>query len=150
MRRMVLYIIVLLALMAFPAERTNVGRLLPVEAVRVSQSVGHVEIETDTGNIGVGENLEEAYLDLKERASGEIFLDTADYLILSGAEDRILGELNRYIKERIRVCRAEGSLDLEAAAQYLAVHRLQYRLKDIISVAETELLTQMESGFCLS
>ena len=149
MKRCILYIVILLAMLMIPAEGSDVGRLLPVEVFAVDQRAGTVRIETDTGNVGTGSDLEAAYQDLCQSASAEIFLNTADNLILSGDAAQLVGQLRQYLKPNIRVCRSEGGIDLAEVGEYLSIHVPDYCLKDIDKVTEMVILTQTEKGFCL-
>lgn len=148
MRRL-LYIIVVLVLLAVPVRRSDVGSLLPVEAVMVDYKRGKVTITTDTGNVGAGEDLQQAYLDLKENASKQIYLDTADYLILEGDAIQLAEELGDYLKPGIRVCESNGKIDAEEAVQYLAAHTPACRLRDLLDGANTEILSKTSRGFQL-
>ena len=150
MKRYILYIVVLLAMLAVPAQRNDVGRLLPVEVIAVYQDVGGVRIETDTGNVGTGRDLESAYRNLKGTAAGEIFLDTADYLILYGEAKQLSEKLREYLKLGIRVCAGEGEIDLVEASEYLSVHIPNMRLKDENIASRLAVLTRKETGYCLS
>ena len=65
-----------------PHPARDVAMLEPVQAVYIYQKHGTLCIETDTGASGSGNTLTEAAADLKSSASGEIFLDTAEFLLL--------------------------------------------------------------------
>lgn len=148
MRRL-LYIIVLAALLAVPVHPTDVGNMLPVELVMVYAKGSGVEIRTDTGNRGVGRSLQEAAADLKESASEELFLDTADYLILSGngvPPDQLKG----IFKDRIYVCRGSRDIDLSKAARYLSEHTPKHRLKDMEWGIMLSEIRKTDNGFTLS
>lgn len=149
MKKYILYIGILAALLAVPAEKSDVGRLLPVEAISIYKGEGTVRIETDTGNVGTGEDLEMAYQDLCRSAPAEIFLDTADYLILRGEGAELIEQLRWYLKPGIRVCGSGETVDLASAAEYLSIHVPGKRLKDIHTGTGLEVLTQTETGFWL-
>jgi hypothetical protein len=61
-----------------PFEATDVAQLKPVEVIRVSTFAGGVLVETDTGDSGVGRDIERAIADLKQTTDGDVFLDTVD------------------------------------------------------------------------
>ena len=76
---------ILLILLAFwlpPGQGKDAAELIPVEVVRVAIQDGQVQIETDTGQTGTGGNWAEAVEKLRAGAAGEIFLDTADVLLV--------------------------------------------------------------------
>ena len=141
MKRSLICIAVLVLSLLVPEYRTDVGKLIPVNLIYIYEEEG-VVLETDTGNEGRGDTLEEAIRDLKETASGEIFLDTADYL-LTESEDLAL-IMTEYLNGSVRVCITEESLDLEQAAEYLQVHRPKGKLKTAKEEGIREQLTETE------
>ena len=109
---------------------TDVAKLQPVEVVRVSNCGDTVVIETDTGSSGAGENVASALAALKQTAQGIVFLDTAEYLIVSeNMVDRI-HELEAYLRPGCSICREKGNTDLKKAASFLMVHDPNVTLKD--------------------
>lgn len=147
--RKILYIIVLLGLIAVPAERSDIGNLLPIEVISIYKDEQGIQIQTDTGNVGSGVDLEEAYHNLKESASGDIYLDTADYLILMGNARELTPLLTVYLKESVRVCQGEGQLQITEVAPYLSTHSPEIRLRDMNTKSELQILRQTEAGFLL-
>ena len=107
------------ALLWNPAEPRDVGKLIPVELVQLSRDWDGVTVRTDTGNRGWGENLEEAMEDLKRKASGEIFLETAEYVLLTGDMLESIPALLGYFRPGTQVYEAPVLEDLEDAAAYL-------------------------------
>lgn len=129
MKRGILYLVILAAVILCPEQGTDVGSLLPVEVLRLQKQEGYVVIETDTGSAGFGETLEAAIQNLKHTASGELYLDTAAFLIVSEESENLLEQIRAYVRPSIRICRGEGRIDLEDAAAYLSVHKPSVRLK---------------------
>ena len=107
------------ALLWNPAEPRDVGKLIPVELVQLSRDRDGVTVRTDTGNKGWGENLEEAMEDLKRKASGEIFLESAEYVLLTGDMLESIPALPGYFRPGTQVYEAPVLEDLEGAAAYL-------------------------------
>ena len=66
-----------------PHPARDIARLEPVRAVYLYMERGRLCIETDTGDSGSGADLAEATADLRSRADGEIFPDTAEFLLLA-------------------------------------------------------------------
>lgn len=122
MKRIIIYILVTVLALLVPENGTDVGKLQPVELVFLSIEDGQIVLETDTGGWGQSETLNGALENLKETTAGVIFLDTADYLLVTQNAEYLLGEMEGYVKPRIRVCRAEQGIDLVEAARYLGVH----------------------------
>ena len=145
MKRIIIYIALLAAALAFPGERTDVGKLKPVGLVQLYKEDDMIVIVTDTGDSGVGKTAQSAFENLEATTSGIIFLDTADYLLLSvSAIDEAEG-LEMYLKPSVRVCFAQKDVDPMAAAEYLEVHRPAVQLRDRESLANAETLLQ-ENG----
>ena len=63
-------------------------------------------------------------------AFGQVFLDTAEYLLISPEALRWLPELSELLRSSCQVCLADGVADLAAATEYLAVHEPGYTLGD--------------------
>lgn len=108
---------------------TDISRLDPVEVIRVTVEDG-VTIETDTGAVGIGSDLENAVADLHASSPKTVFLDTAQYLILSGDWERYLPALTDLLRPACRVCVGQGEMDLSEAAAYLDTHSSETRLID--------------------
>lgn len=100
----------------------DIGTLQPVEVVRLSCVRGQVCMETDTGDIGVGEDMKAALEDMKRSAVGEIFLDTADYLVISPTCIELLPAMNDYLRPSCAVCMEEGETNMEQVGKYLQQH----------------------------
>ena len=130
MKRMLLYIGILAALLAVPVERLDVGKLHPVQVVSVSKENGWVVIQTDTGDRGIGETGEQALKNMEETTSGVIYLDTAEYLLLSKDAEDALTQLRTALKPKTGICYAEEGIDLKEAGKFLSAHAELPRLKE--------------------
>ena len=104
-----------------PHPARDIADLKPVRAVYIHMEGRTLHIETDTGDSGSGPDLAEASADLRSKADGEIFLDTAEFLILD-PEVPITGEIFALLRPDCRVTFTDASPDLEKAAAYLAQH----------------------------
>lgn len=140
MKRFILYIMVLAAVLGLPAEGIDVGQLQPVELVSISKVRSEVVLETDTGDMGRGETVAEAFSDLKATTSGEVFLDTADYLLVKKGAEELVPELSAFLRKAVRLCWQEGETDLEAAAVYLRTHTPAATLKTFAKTGMMEVL----------
>lgn len=117
---------ILLALGAMlwnPAEPKDMGKLIPVELVQLFRENGGVAVRTDTGNTGWGENLEEAMLDLKQKATGEIFLETAEYVLLTEDMEASIPALQAFFRPGTQVYEAPILEDLEGTTAYLGQNK---------------------------
>ena len=125
--------VLVVALILTRAEHTgsSINDLEPVETVLVTIKEGNVVLQTDTGAKGVGNNLEKAIENLHSSASGVVFLDTAQNLLVSSQTEELLVELIRWIRPAAHVCLIREDLDLTEVTGYLRVHPPKVQLKDI-------------------
>ena len=93
-------------------------------------------MKTDTGDAGWGLSVDQAVRKLKETTPGEIYLDTADYLLLEEGTEEYLLVLKAYLKGGTRVAYAMEDVDLGEAAAYLRIHRPSERLKNTVKPQE--------------
>ena len=105
-----------------PHPARDVAKLEPVQAVYIYQKNGTLCIETDTGAAGSGKTLTEAAADLKASASGEIFLDTAEFLLID-PEVTITTDFHTLLRPTCGVTFTHATPDLQAAADYLTIHQ---------------------------
>lgn len=130
--RMLIYICILALLLLAPVERLDVAKLEPVQTVAVSISQQQILIETDTENCGQGSTISEAIADLEENTPGVIYLDTAQYLLLTKEASRYWKDLETYMRPSVRVSLWDGAGDVETAAKYLDVRKDLPKLKDLV------------------
>lgn len=125
MKRPVIYagVAALLLLLRFPFQKSDVGQLQPVEVLSVSIRNGVVVMETDTQDMGLGQTLEEALSDLEKTTAGDVFLDTADYILVTAESEYLLPQLAENMRPGCALCVTAGEIDLTAAAKYLANHK---------------------------
>ena len=147
MKRMVIYIGILASVLAVPIRPSNVGELLPVQVVAVYEEQGQTVLETDTGNRGVGENAVEALANMKAIALGNIYLDTAEYLLIGKNAQKGAEALRQVLKGTVQVCTLEEPADLSAAAQYLDVHGELPKLRAWKEGSELPVLRPLEDSF---
>ena len=129
MKRIIIYIGILAALLAAPAKPLNIGELLPVQVVSIYKENDWAIIETDTENKGIGGTTQQALHNLKETASGIIYLDTAEYLLMTEDAEASVEELRQELKPSVKLCMAAEPVDLAEAAKYLKVHGELPKLK---------------------
>lgn len=101
---------------------TNIDWLEPAELVRVTVEDDVVAIETDTGAQGYGQDLDTAIGNLQLSSASEVFLDTAEYLVVDETAVELLPELWEILRPSCKVCIAGGQIDLAEAAEYLCGH----------------------------
>lgn len=122
MKRILLYISAL-GLLLLADRGTDIGRLRPVEVVQLTEQKGILILETDTGDRGWGLTVEQAVSKLKETTPGQIYLDTANFLLMEEGTEDFLPQLRSYLKKRTKMVYTPEDMDLKDAAAYLQVHK---------------------------
>ena len=131
MKRWCLYLGALLLVGAIsPFAGTDVGQLQPVQLVMVTVGQGAVEITTDTGDLGRGATVQEAFSDMQQTSPKKIFVETAEYLLINRAAEAMLPDITNILRPSCAVCLAEEKLDLLAAAEFLNNHLPELTLQD--------------------
>lgn len=131
MKRWLWYLAVIVAVAALSgksASGTDVGKLNPVQAVRVYSIEDRIVIETDAENFGIGNTLNAALDDMKQTVPSEVFLDTADYLILSPSCQPLLPALMEHLRPSCAVCLEQGQTDVTQVGAFLEIHKPQVTL----------------------
>ena len=120
--RRILYSMISAALFFAPVERMDVAKLLPIQAVAVYMDGDFVVLETDTENIGRGTDVAHALEDLKKNTPAVVYLDTAEFLLVSpGATDCVV-ELKHYLKPSVKVYVCDGAGRVKEKAKYVDIH----------------------------
>lgn len=131
MKRWCLYLGALLLVGAIsPFAGTDVGQLQPVQLVMVTVGQGAVEITTDTGDLGRGATVQEAFSDMQQTSPKKIFVETAEYLLINRAAEAMLPDITNILRPSCAVCLAEEKPDLMAAAEFLNNHLPELTLQD--------------------
>lgn len=129
MKRVFIYIILLVAVLLIPAQRMDIAGLRPVQTVSVTRSAEGICILTDTDDMGQGSDVRSALEDLKATSPGYIYLDTADYLLVQEAVQEEALELKEYMSKAVRVYRVVGQPDLKKVSEFLQIHAGGLKLK---------------------
>lgn len=150
MKRIIIYIGVLAAVLMAPVKGSDVGTLKPVEVVLICKEKNDIIIETDTGDWGKGDDAKAALQNLKDTTAGHVYLDTAEYLIITEETQEVVEEIRPVLKKSLQMCYADGKIDLIAAAKFLPVHGKLIRLKDWKTGVELRKLTCIDERLKLS
>jgi len=121
-RRCILYIIIAAAVLTIPVDRADVADLHPVQTVALYVTAEGCRIETDTGDLGRGKTVDDAYRDLLRSTPGVIYLDTADFLLVSENAQNQIPEIGKYLKKGVRCCVVAGKCNLMEVSKFLSVH----------------------------
>jgi len=149
MKKIILYSLLLAAALLFPVQGTDVGKLLPVELLQLYKEAETVVIASDAGAAGVGTTVEEAIRNMKATATGNVYLDTADFLLISNLNPEEVGVLKEILKPTIRVCKMDAPMDPKKAAEFLRVHKPQQHLKEWTGENHVQLLSEENGRFIL-
>ena len=125
-------------LLRLPHPARDIARLEPVRAVYLYMEQGLTTLETDTGTTCTGADLESAYAALKTNADREIFLDTAQFLILD-PHVTITDDFYELLRPTTRVVFSNEKPNLETVSDYLTLHR------PVLTLAK---LRATNSAFC--
>ena len=128
--RMVIYIVILAILFFVPLERADVAKLLPIEAVAVYMDAGDVVFETDTEHKGRGVDVTKAIENLKENTPAVVYLDTAEFLMVSEEALSEMNALQNYLKPSVKVFVGNAMGKVKQTAKYLEIHGSLPKLKD--------------------
>lgn len=129
-----------------PFSGDDVARLQPVEVIQVHAFKSGIQVLTDTGDFGVGATLEEAFADLKKVSPGKIFLETAEYVLVTPGAEELLLELSEYLRAGCGVCQAEGEVDLREVARYFTVHPPKVTLGDCRAEGQSPQILLAQEG----
>ena len=128
-----LYAAALLALgllTRLPHPARDIAKLEPVQLVYIYKEMDHLCIETDTDHRGAGRDILEAAADLRSKADGEIFLETAEFLLLE--EDvTVTADFFTLLRPGAGVVYTRERPDLTAAAEYLSIHSPEHTLREL-------------------
>lgn len=122
MKRLLWYLTAVAAVLFLSGAESagmDIGKLQPVQVVLVAEESGTVLVSADTGEWGSGEDLAQAMKDLQTTSSLEVFLETADYLLISPNCEDLLPSMKDYLRPSCVVCVVEGQPDLMQVGQFL-------------------------------
>ena len=118
--RKIAYAVILSLLLLAPVKRLDVANLQPVQTVALYTEPGAVVLETDTHNIGRGATVADAVADLEKNTPGVIYLDTAEYLLISKDANNYVRSLRDYLNSSVRISNWKRGMAVDLAAKYLA------------------------------
>ena len=128
--RVLLYIVILGLLFLAPVQRLDVAELEPVQTVAMDYRRNAVVLETDTGNRGIGKDVESAMKDLREKTPGVIYLDTAEYLLITESAAAFVEDLQDHLSTAVRVSLWDGEGSVKGADKYLSAREDLPKIED--------------------
>ena len=147
MRRTILYIGILAALFFVPVEQMEVGKLIPVQVVSIYKEDANYVIETDTENKGLGSTAQAALQNLKDTADGTIYLDTAQYLLITQDTRDAVEILRKHLKPSVEMSAMETPVKVKEVAQFLESHGRLPKLKQWKMHKELPVLSIFEDSY---
>lgn len=142
----ILYTIIVAITVAFAPHGTDVGKLQPIEIIKVSKENNLVMIETDTGDSGKGVTFPQALQNMKEMSTGIVIAETAEYLLLEQGAEAYLEEIKHELKGNVKVCRIQGEADYVSVSEYLNIHSPKETLERVNAHEIEEILVIEDSG----
>lgn len=130
MKRIILYCILLAAACMIPVNRMDISNLEPIQAVKMSLQEGNILLQTDTGDVGIGKNVNEALSNMKQASEGIVYLDTAQFLTVSKDAQEYIGHMKEFLKGKVKVCIWDQNGNLEDVAKYMRAHKFGVSLKE--------------------
>ncbi len=130
MKRIILYGIILVGIFLIPVQPNDISDLEPIEVVYLSKENETVTLQTDTKDIGTGQSVREALEDMKNKSSGIVYLDTAEYLLVSEDSVEQISDMKPYLHHSVRVSIWEGEGDISEAGRYMRAHNYGCKLKN--------------------
>lgn len=129
MKRWLVYLAVLVMCGTSANRGMDIGELAPVEVVWLTENAGIVYLKTDTADVGRGEDVQSALRNMNATSSGNILLETADYLIVEQGREDLIAQVYDLLRPSCKVCVARSMPDMEFMATFLATHEPQITLR---------------------
>ena len=150
MKRALIYIGIVLSLFWVPVEGADLEKMHPVEVVQLYREGEIVVLRTDTEDMGIGTTVVAALENLQDTTPGFIYLDTAQYLILTEDTAQDVEMLRPYMKKSLQMCYGEKGTDLTLAAEFLPAHGRLPQLRHYQPGMDLPKLTVLEKRLKLS
>lgn len=128
MNKIIFYMLILLIALRIPVQKMDISNLEPIQAVGIHKTEDQYVITTDTQATGRGETVKHAVDSMKQKCEKIVYLDTAQYLLVSEECRAIVSEISESLKNNVKVAIWDGEEDLEKAAQYMQSHGIGVKI----------------------
>ena len=134
----VIWILILLlflgALKLLPFHGKELAGLLPVKTVIITRSCAEYTVDVGAGVQAVGKTLSEALEALQEETPVEVFLQTAEQVVLTEPDEtavKAVAETDAF-RPAAGICRVpKGAADVDALSRYLQAHPAHETILDL-------------------
>ena len=122
--------VALTVLFGLPFREYDAARLLPVRTVQAARTADGVKIVSEVGE-AEGASWTEAVAALRESASGDVFFDTAEQLVVCAPS--LLPEIldSGELRPSAQVYFADELTDPEGLNEYLSAHESELTVADV-------------------
>lgn len=127
--RYIIYCIIIVAVLIAPVQKIDIGDLEPIQALWLYMEEDLIAIKTDTDDYGVGKTVDEAVAMMKKQSEGIVYLDTAQFLLVSEDAVTQIGSLAPKLKGTVKVCLWEGE-NVKDGARYMQAHHIGCKLNE--------------------
>lgn len=121
---------ILLAILLPKGRGTDLSELIPVEILYIDREEEGIRVSTDLGATGMGASVEDALADMKETAPGILFLDTAEYLLVTERSLPELEALMNTMRPSVRLLLVTQEPHWDDLAAYLRGRKPEVTLLD--------------------
>lgn len=121
--------VILTVIFGLPFREYKTQQLLPIKTVQAERTAQGVHIVTEVAE-GLGETWTAAVADLRQNASGDVFFDTAEQVVLT--EESLAVEIAQsgILRPAAQVYFAEALADHEGLHAYLTAHPSEKKISD--------------------
>ena len=146
MKRIIIYCILLVLATMIPINRIDISNLEPIQAIWMYEKDGMLCIKTDTADEGGGDTVQQALEEMKKHSEGIIYLDTAEYLLVSETAENQIVKIKKYLNKNVKVARWEGEGEIKAAAKYMTSHKMGIKLNKWNSDIKLPIVSQITNS----
>lgn len=146
MKKIILFVIILLIASWIPVSKTDISNLKPIQAIFINKDGDNYIVKTDTDDLGIGKSIKEAVETMKTRCEKLIYLDTAQYLFVDQDARETIDDISQYLKDKVVICIWDGVGEIKSAAQYVRAHRIGIKIKDYFSNVQLPVIPDLTTG----
>ena len=122
--------VILTLLLGLPFREYRTQQLLPIKTLQAEHTDGGISIVTEVGS-GQGADWSAAVEDLRKNASGDVFFDTAEQLVVTDYAIAVAAAQSGDLRPSAQVYLTEELLPTEGLYAYLKAHPSELRIKEV-------------------